>query len=173
MIEFDDGRLGVYHWSDVAYDSALRWWRSSRFLAEKGMGIRVAAGIEGEEYLSLLAPEGEAPRFITLERRWERNDGGALVALIAHTGDPDLPIVRWDNPFAPEVKGQGVQWHDDEIGVASCLMSLVTAVRHGVEPTYGAAQARLDQEIVLAIRQSSHEGGRPVPLPLDPAAQFL
>jgi len=41
------------------------------------------------------------------------------------------------------------------------------------EPTYGAAQARLDQEIILAIRQSSLEGGRPVQLPLDPAAQVL
>ncbi len=167
MIEFADGRLGVYHWTDVGYDSALRWWRSSRFLAEKGMGITVGVGIEGEERLSLLSPGGEAPRFITLERRWERNDGGALVALVAHTGEPDQPIVRWDNPFASETKGHGVQWHDDEIGVAGCLMSLVRAVRDGTAPTYGAAQARLDQEIVLAIRRSSQEGGRPVSLPLD------
>jgi predicted dehydrogenase len=173
LIEFADERLGVYHWTDVGYDSALRWWRSSRFLAEKGMGITVGIGTEGEERLSLLASGGEAPRFITLERRWERNDGGALVALVAHTGDPNQPIVRWDNPFAPEVKGHGVQWHDDEIGVAGCLMSLVRAVRDGVKPTYGAAQARLDQEIVLAIRQSSQEGGKPALLPLDPAAQFL
>jgi predicted dehydrogenase len=123
-------------------------------------------GIEGEERLSLLAPGGEAPRFITLERRWERNDGGALVALVAHTGDPDQPIVRWDNPFAPEVKGQGVQWHDDEIGVAGCLMSLVTAVREGTEPTYGPYQARLDQELILAIRASAANGSQPVELPL-------
>jgi predicted dehydrogenase len=173
LIEFDDGRLGIYHWTDVGYDSALRWWRSSRFLAEKGMGITAGMGCDGEERLSLLGPGGEAPRFIIVERHLERNDGGALVAMIAHTGDPDLPIVRWDNPFAPEVKGHGVQWHDDEIGVAGCLMSLVTAVRDGVEPTYGAAQARLDQEIVLAIRQSSYEGGRPVTLATDPAVQRL
>ena len=173
LIEFEDGQLGIYHWTDVGYDSALRWWRSSRFLAEKGMGITEGMGNDGDERLSLLAPGGEAPRFMTVERRLERNDGGALVAMIAHTGDPDQPIVRWDNPFAPEVKGHGVQWHDDEIGVAGCLMSLVTAVRDGVEPTYGAAQARLDQEIVLAIRQSSGEGGRPVTLPTDPAAQRL
>ncbi|HWE62668.1 MAG TPA: Gfo/Idh/MocA family oxidoreductase, partial [Chloroflexota bacterium] len=36
MIEFADGRLGIFHWTNVGYDSALRWWRSSRFLAEKG-----------------------------------------------------------------------------------------------------------------------------------------
>jgi predicted dehydrogenase len=166
MIEFESGQLGVFHWTNVGYDSALRWWRSSRFMAEKGMGITVGVGLDLEEKLSLLAPGGEAPQFITVERRWERCDGGALVAMVAHTGDPDLPIVRWDNPFRPQVKGHGVQWHDDEIGVASCLMSLVHAVRNDVEPTYGPYQARLDQELILAIRESAKLGGEPVELPL-------
>ncbi len=165
IIEFEGGQVGIFHWTDVGYDSALRWWRSSRFLAEKGMGITVGVGLETQEWLTLLAPGGEAPRFITLERRWERNDGGALVALVAHTGDPDVPIVRWDNPFCPVEQGHGVQWHDDEIGVAGCLMNLVNAVRHNTEPTYGTYQARLDQEITLAIRQLSLEEGYPVRLP--------
>ncbi len=186
MVEFEGGQLGVFHWTSVGYDSAMRWWRSSRFLAEKGMGVTVGVGLEVQEWLSLLAPGGQAPRFITLERRWERVDGGALVGMVAHTGDPDLPIVRWDNPFRSAVKGRGVpfdkahgvpfdkahgvQWHDDEIGVAGCLMSLVNAVRDDAEPTYGPQQARLDQEIILAIYRSSLEEGRPVRLPLDPDA---
>ena len=41
LVEFEGGRLGVFHWTNVGYDSPLRWWRSSRFLAEKGMGITV------------------------------------------------------------------------------------------------------------------------------------
>lgn len=170
-IEFADGRLGFYHWTSVGYDSPLRWWRSSRFLAERGMGITIGVGLDVEERLSLLAPGGEAPRFITLERRWERVDGGALVAMVAHTGDPDQPIVRWDNPFQPTKPGHGLQWHDDEIGVAGCLMSLVNAVRNNTDPSYGPQQARLDQEIVIAIRQSSADGGRPVGLPINPATQ--
>jgi predicted dehydrogenase len=173
LIDFEGGQLGIFHWTDVGYDSALRWWRSSRFLAEKGMGISVGVGLDVQERLSLLAPGGEAPQFITLERRWERVDGGALVAMVAHTGDADLPIVRWDNPFRPVEQGHGVQWHDDEIGVAGCLLSLVNAVRDDTEPTYGSRQARLDQEIILAIRQSSLEGGNPVRLPLDPAEQSI
>ena len=172
-IDFDDGRLGIFHWTSVGYDAPVRWWRSSRFLAERGMGVTVGVNLEVQEWLSLIAPGGEAPRFITLERRWERNDGGALVAMVAHTGDPDLPIVTWENPFRPVVKGHGAQWHDDEIGVAGCLLSLVDAVRSGGEPTYGAYQARLDQELTLAIRLSSQAGGAPVALPLDPAAQTL
>ena len=35
LIEFDDGRTGVFHWTNVGYDSPLRWWRSSRFMAER------------------------------------------------------------------------------------------------------------------------------------------
>ncbi len=166
MIEFGDGRLGFYHWTSVGYDSALRWWRSSRFLAEKGMGITVGVGLEVKEELSLLDASRKAPRFITLERHWDRVDGGALQALVAYTGDPDQPVVRWDNPFYEVLKDYGMQWNDDEIGIAGCIMSLVTAVRDGVEPSYGAAQGRLDQEIVLALRESSRLGGQPVALPL-------
>jgi predicted dehydrogenase len=167
FIQFESGQIGIYHWTDVAYDSALRWWRSSRFLAEKGMGITVGVVLDIDERLSLLALGDEAPRFITLERRWERVDGGALEAIVAHTGDPEFPIIRWDNPFQSAQQGHGVQWHDDEIGVAGCLMSLVDAVRQGIEPTYGPYQARLDQEIILAIRRSAEMGGQPVPLPLE------
>jgi hypothetical protein len=63
--------------------------------------------------------------------------------------------------------------HDDEIGVACCIMSLITAVRQNNEPSYGAAQARLDQEIIVALRQSSLDGGRPIRLPFDPATQSV
>jgi predicted dehydrogenase len=167
IITFDDGRLGIFHWTDVGYDSALRWWRSSRFYAEKGMGISFGVGIEVDEKLTLLSPDGQAPQFITIERQFERVDGGALVAMIAHTGNPENPMVSWENPFKPEIKGRGFQWHDDEIGVAGCLMSLVNAVRNNSTPSYGAEQARLDQEIILALQRSAKMNGIPVKFPLE------
>ncbi|MCX6068228.1 MAG: hypothetical protein NT121_21175 [Chloroflexi bacterium] len=80
---------------------------------------------------------------------------------------------RWDNPFRPAVQGHGAQWHDDEIGVAGCLLSLVEAVRNGTKPTYGAYQGRLDQELILAIRMSSMAGWQPIRLPLDPKTQTV
>jgi len=129
--------------------------------------------LDVEERLSLLAPGGEESRFITLERRWERVDGGGLVTMLAHTVDPDLPIVRWENPFLATEKGGGTQWHDDEIGVAGCLMSLINAVRENKEPTYGPYQARLDQELILAIRQSSLAWGQTIKLLLDPETQEI
>ena len=167
IITFNTGQLGIFHWTDAGYDSALRWWRSSRFLAEKGMGISVGVGIDTDEQWTLLSLDGEAPQFITIERQFERVDGGALVAMIAHTGNPEHPVVRWENPFRPPIQGHGIQWHDDEIGVAGCLMSLVNAVRNDTSPTYGADQARLDQEIILAIQKSAKGNGIPVKLPLD------
>ena len=171
LIDFEGGQLGVFHWTSVGYDSPLRWWRSSRFLAEKGMGVTVGSGLlgpgtESGERLSLLTPDGEAPAFITLERRLERVDGGALLSVVAHTPDAALPTVTWDNPFRPVRQGHGMQWHDDEIAVAGCLMSLIEAIRTDGEPSYGPHQARLDQEIVLALQRSSEEGGVPVELPL-------
>jgi predicted dehydrogenase len=173
IVEFDGGQTGIFHWTDVGYDSPLRWWRSGRFLAEKGMGLTSGTGLDVDERLSLLAPGGEAPLFMTLERRWERVDGGALIAMVAHTGQPELSIVTWENPFRPKHQGRGPQWHDDEIGVAGCLLSLAQAVRTGADPTYGPHQARLDQEITLAVRMSAQAGGQPIPLPLDPSAQTL
>ncbi len=173
IIDFEGGQIGIFHWTNVGYDLALRWWRSSRFLAEKGMGITIGVGLDVEERLSLLGPGREAPHFITLERRWERVDGGALIAMVAHTGDEQIPIVCWDNPFRPTVMGHGVQWHDDEIGVAGCLLSLTDAVRNDREPTYGPHQGRLDQELILAIRMSSLNNGEPVKLPVDPNQQTI
>ncbi len=164
IISFEGGRLGIFHWTNVGYDSPLRWWRSSRFLAEKGMGVTVGTGLDVQERLSLLAPGGEAPQFITVERRWERVAGGALAAMVAHTGQPDLPIVRWDNPFLREAPGTTPHWHDDEIGVAGCIKSLVDAVRTQTPPSYGALQGRLDQALILALRQSAEQGGQPVEL---------
>ena len=167
LFEFKGDQIGIFHWTDVGYDSPLRWWRSSRFLAEKGMGITTGIGLQVEERLSLLDLEGEAPHFIHLERRWERVDGGALIAMVASTGDPENPVVTWENPFRPQVQGHGVQWHDDEIGVAGCLLSLITAIKNNTEPSYGPHQARMDQELILALRLSAESDGKPIPLPLD------
>lgn len=130
------------------------------------MGISIGIGIDVRDQLTLLTPDGQSPHFITIEREYERIDGGALEALVAHTSNPDYPTIRWQNPFR-SLSSRSIQWHDDEIGVASCLMSLVNAVRNNTAPTYGAEQARLDQEIVLALQKSANASGIPVKLPLD------
>ncbi|NQU42250.1 Gfo/Idh/MocA family oxidoreductase, partial [bacterium] len=173
IVEFQDGRIGIIHWSNVGYESSVRWWRSGRFLAEKGMGVSVRRGKTHEEWISLLTPDGKGYQMMNIERRCQRLDGGMLVAIEAFTGDPDQPVIRWDNPLVPPEKGAGPLWDDDELGVAGCIMSLVDAVREGKEPTYGPAQGRLDQEVILALRHSSRQGGRPLSLPLAPDIEAL
>ncbi len=157
LVEFEDGRVGIFHWTNVGYDSPLRWWRSSRFLAERGMGITVGVGLDVEERLSLLAPGGEAPRFITLERRWERNDGGALVAMVAHTGDAgsaDRALGQSLQAAAPGARHPVARRRDRRSRLSAQPGG--RRAHTAAEPSYGPHQARLDQEIILAIRLCRH-----------------
>jgi predicted dehydrogenase len=149
VLHFGDGRLGFFNWSSIAYDSALRWLRSTRFFAEKGMAIG--------DRLTLLTPDGKDPQPIQIERRFH-NVGGmeTLSELVAHT----KPKVVWRNPF------RAYYMDDEMIAVADCVMSLVRAIRENCPPEYGAEQARLDQEVTLAIYESARRGGEPVKLPL-------
>jgi predicted dehydrogenase len=168
IVEFEDGRVGIFHWTSVGYDSGLRWWRASRFYGERGMGVMHGTFEEPVMELTSIGPDGHGPRKITITRELERCDGGALRLVRALTGDPQTPIVEWHNPFARRENGWNPEWHDDEIGVAGCIMSLVQAIRTRTAPSYGATQALLDQEIILAIRRSAENGNQPVSLPLSP-----
>ena len=164
IVEFEGGQVGIFHWTSVGYDSAIRWWRGSRFYGEQGMGVMYGTFNEPTNELTVLGPDGESPHRITLQRELERVDGGALVRYSAHTGLADLPTVEWRNPFGQAASGENPEWHDDEIGVALCIRSFVNAVRQDQAPSYGAKQARLDQEIVLAIQESAATGNAPVEL---------
>ena len=145
VLRFADGRLGFFNWSSIAYDSPLRWLRSTRFFAEKGMAL-------GDQ-LTLITPDGKDPQPIHIERRFH-NVGGmeTLSELVAHTN----PEIVWRNPF------RGYHMDDEMISVADCLMSLVRAIRENTAPEYGLLQAHTDQAVTLAILESARQGGAPV-----------
>jgi predicted dehydrogenase len=142
VLRFTDGRLGFFNWSSIAYDSPLRWLRSTRFFAEKGMAVG--------DHLTLITPDGKDPQPITIERRFH-NIGGmeTLTELIAHSN----PEIVWRNPF------RGYHMDDEMIPVAECLMSLVRAIREDTSPEYGPVQARTDQAITLAMLESARTSG--------------
>lgn len=131
------------------------------------MGVTYGTFNEPVTELTILGPGGEGNRAITLHRELERCDGGALVRYVAYTGLSDRPKIEWFNPFGSAPNGRNPEWHDDEIGVAGCLKSLVDAIRSGGEPSYGAAQGLLDQELILALRASAAASGSPVALPFE------
>lgn len=145
VLHFADGRLGFFHWTSIAYDSPLRWQRSTRFFGEKGMAI-------GDQ-LTLLSLDGRDPLPIIIERRFH-NVGGmeTLSELVAHS----QPEIVWRNPF------RAYYMDDEMISVADCLMSLVRAMRENMSPEYGPLQARTDQAITLAMQASAQAGGVPL-----------
>jgi len=149
ILHLADGRLGFFNWSSIAYDSSLRWLRSTKFFAEKGMAVG--------DRLTLLTPDGKDPQSIEIERRFH-NVGGmeTLSQLVART----KPETVWRNPF------RAYYMDDEMIAVADCVMSLVRAIREDRPPEYGAQQARVDQEVTLAMYESARQGGEPVNLPL-------
>jgi predicted dehydrogenase len=146
---FANGALGFFNWSGIAYDSALRWQRSTRFFAERGMAI--------DDKLTTLTPDGKDPKQIEI-KRYFHNVGGmeTLSELVALTS----PEIVWRNPF------RGYYMDDEMIAVADCLMSLIHAIREDKQPEYGAKQARLDQELTLAMHKSANDSGAMVSLPL-------
>ncbi len=149
VLLFANGARGVFDWTSIGYGSAIRWQRSTRFLATKGMAL-------GEE-LTLLSKDGKSPAPIRIERRIH-NIGGmeVLSEMVAHTNPP----VYWRNPFSQ-------YYMDDEmIAEAACLMSLVETIRSGRPVEYGPVNARTDQEIYVALRRSADRDGAPVDLPL-------
>ncbi len=147
VIHFADGSLGFFDWSSLAYDSALRWQRSTRFFAERGMGL-------GDK-LTVLSPDGRDPQTIQIERLFH-NVGGmeTLSELVAHTS----PEIVWRNPL------RGYYMDDEMIAVADCVLSLVRAIRENSSPEYGPLQARLDQQIHLAMIQSAEHAGQTIEL---------
>ncbi len=149
ILHFANGALGFFNWSSIAYDSALRWQRSTRFFADRGMA-------DGDR-LTTLTSDGKDPQPIEI-KRFFHNVGGmeTLTELIALTS----PEIVWRNPF------RAYYMDDEMIAVADCLMSLVNAIREDKYPEYGPLQARLDQELTLAMHESAENSGASVGLPI-------
>ena len=83
------------------------------------------------------------------------------VSVVDHARvDTDPPII-WDNPL----KTFGLADADD-VARGTELYSIYRAIVEGVEPEYGALNGRTDQEILITIRESARNGGKPIDLPL-------
>lgn len=94
------------------------------------------------------------------ERRYpiERVTSGRALTAMRIATDP--PVV-WENPY----QGYGLET-DDEVALVDVLVQMHEAVRHDGTGLYGAAAARTDQEVLLALRESARLGSRRIDLPL-------
>ncbi len=150
-----------------------RWWESGTIEFEDDIvclyemppspGARGShweiEGVEG--YLSgselVLYRDGQRVSY-PFQEDYEEIDGERVLAAVRVDTDP--PVV-WENPF----KQQKVSATDD-VAKAAILNSLHRAVTEGVEPEYGAANARRDMDLWIAMRESGERDSVWLDLPL-------
>lgn len=93
--------------------------------------------------------------------RQEIDESAAVPSLTRVYVETDPPIV-WENPYRDLPIGAGA----DDIGRADILAGMCRAIGADTTPAYGAANARLDQEVLIALRESARDDGAWVALPL-------
>lgn len=159
FLEFENGAAATMIYSNVIH---------ARSLGRKNAGISQIDGTRGAivgetvyftdpaDYASGALARAYEPQRATIEV-----DGRQVLERIS-LELPDQEIV-WDNPYAHlgigENNGRGVDMADQ-------LMSIANAVLHDKEPTYGALEARLDQEMSLAASESALMNKQPLTFPL-------
>lgn len=93
--------------------------------------------------------------------RQELDESAAMPALVRVYVETDPPIV-WENPYRDLPIGAGA----DDIGRADILAGMRRAILEDTAPEYGTANARADQEVLIALRESARGDGAWVALPL-------
>ena len=99
--------------------------------------------------------EGDEEKQYAIQR--DTDDDGVLQRVYFDTD----PQIVWENPYAR----YGISDMDD-LAKAALLESLYRMVVEDAEPIYGAANARKDQEIAIALRESDLRGNVWMDLPL-------
>ncbi len=93
--------------------------------------------------------------------RQELDESAAVPTLVRAYVETDPPI-SWENPHRDLPSGTGA----DEIGRADILAEMRRSILDDTESAYGAANARADQEVLIALRESARRDGAWVDLPL-------
>lgn len=144
LIEFANGAICVYQYP--LHPHYRNYWDI----------IGTEGAIVGTELV--LMRDGERRVFPI---RQELDETSGVPALVRAYVETDPPIV-WENPHRDLPTGVGA----DEIGRADILIGMRRAILDNTAPPYGAANARLDQEVPIALRESARRDGAWVTLPL-------
>jgi predicted dehydrogenase len=163
-LDFENGAAAIMIYSNVIH---------ARSLGRKAVGISQIDGTQGTiidntvyytlpaDYESGAVATPYQPQYITREG----NGAPILDRIVLELPDQ---TIAWENPYADwgvgEGKGLGVDMADQ-------LMSIANAVLNNTDPTYGAAAARLDQEMSLAASESALLNKQPLFFPLRTPSQ--
>jgi predicted dehydrogenase len=156
-----------------------RWWESGVIEFENGATclyeMPPSSSVRGSHwelegtagYLSgdalTLYQDGRPTRY-PFQTSCEAIDNEQVLSTVSVETHP--PIV-WENPF----KRYRIS-NPDDVAKASILQSLHRAVTENVAPAYGAANARRDMELWIALRESAARGNRWIDLPLVKATEL-
>lgn len=144
LIEFANGAICVYQYP--LHPHYRNYWDI----------IGTTGALIGAELV--LVRDGERQVFPI---RQEIDETGGVPTLVRAYVETDPPIV-WENPLRDLPTGVGA----DEIGRADILAGMRRAILDDTDPPYGAANARFDQEVLVALRESARHDGAWVALPL-------
>ncbi len=144
LIEFANGALCVYQYP--LHPLHRNYWDV----------LGTTGALIGNDLV--LYRDGERHVYPLQQEKVPLGDGEALVRVFVET---DPPLV-WENPYRDLPIGAGA----DDIGRTDILAGTRQAIQEGGAPAYGAALARNDQEVLLALRESARRGGAWLDLPL-------
>ena len=144
LVEFAGGAICVYQYP--VHHQRRNYWEV----------IGSEGAIIGSDLV--LVRDGERQVY-PIRQRLDESSGAPVLEQVYVETDP--PVV-WKNPLRRLPTGAGA----DEIGRADILDGMRRAIQEGTDPPYGAANARADQEVLLAIRESARRDGAWIDLPL-------
>jgi predicted dehydrogenase len=144
LIEFANGAVCVYQYP--IFPHYKNYWEV----------VGTQGAIVGSDLI--LIRDGQRQVYPIRQEIDTATDPPTLVRAYVET---DPPIV-WENPYRDYPLGAGA----DDIGRADILAVTRQAILDGTSPAYGAAKARNDQEVLIAIRESARQDGAWVNLPL-------
>jgi len=150
IIEFEDGTLGIYENSSMLSLYHNPGYRKTRYTEVDGSeGCIVDNDVciveEGKPLIQKIHEVTAKINGVDVFERMELDTTKKIV---------------WENPYKKYRTAKGFIAAIDE------LSSIGNAVLNDTEPSYGATNARKDQELGIAISESALKGSVPVKLPL-------
>jgi predicted dehydrogenase len=154
VVDFDNGVMAVQMYSNVIH---------ARSLGRGQVGISQIDGTKGaivDDTVHLVPPEalqdGARSAPLRPERMTRQVEGVEVLEALRLPGTG----VGWENPLAR------YPIEERQVAVADELLSIARAVQQNVEPEYGAAEGRLDQEMNIGMLESSTRDRQTISFPL-------
>lgn len=154
IVDFDNGVLGIQIYSNVTHAGSLgrgqlRIWQidgTSGSIVDEVVHVVPSADLH----------DGARSRPVQPERAVRTEDGVDILEAIRLPGTD----IAWESPFAR------YSLTERQVAIADELLSIARAVCEDLEPEYGPARARLDQEMNIAMLESATRDRQPIHFPL-------